>query len=241
MVTQLNIKKITGLLALVVAFLALAHILGQIADIYTGRTFGLLLFDMDRERSIPTFYSAVTLLFCSGLLLIIASATKKKKGAPGFAYWMGLAVIFFVMSLDEAAAIHENFIAPLRSAFNATGFFYFAWVIPASIFLVVFLSVYLKFLVALPRKIALLFIVGGAIYVGGALGFELLGGYQAESFGTENTVYAILITFEETLEMIGTLVFIYALLLYITLEVEGVHIKTLAEKGRATVSNLQSL
>lgn len=53
------------------------------------------------------------------------------------------------------------------------------------------------------------------LYVGSAIGIEILGGQQNERYGTYNLVCAFYYTIEELLEMIGTAIFIYALLLYI--------------------------
>lgn len=60
----------------------------------------------------------------------------------------------------------------------------------------------------------LLFISSGAIFITGAIGFETLSGIQ-EKMNSENIVYGILYTFEELFEMLGIVLFIYALLCYI--------------------------
>lgn len=67
----------------------------------------------------------------------------------------------------------------------------------------------------LPARTAFLFVVSGAVYVGGAIGFELIGGYYAKANGVENLTYSMISTVEESLEMSGVIVFIYALLKYI--------------------------
>jgi hypothetical protein len=65
--------------------------------------------------------------------------------------------------------------------------------------------------------------------VGGALGFELIGGYWTELYGQENAAYALITTCEQSLQMTGILVFIYALMSYITSELNELffHIGTL--------------
>ena len=65
----------------------------------------------------------------------------------------------------------------------------------------------------------ILFVVSGLIYVAGAIGFELLGAWEADFHGTDTIRYCILFTCEEFLEMIGIVLLIYSLLSYIVHEI----------------------
>ena len=47
---------------------------------------------------------------------------------------------------------------------------------------------------------------------GGAIGVELIGGRYLELHGVENLTYAMITTVEESLEMAGVIIFIWALL-----------------------------
>jgi len=49
--------KVARFLFIIVVCFTLAHIAGQLAEIYLGRTFGLFLSELDREQSIPKFFS----------------------------------------------------------------------------------------------------------------------------------------------------------------------------------------
>lgn len=53
------------------------------------------------------------------------------------------------------------------------------------------------------------------MFVGGALGMEMVGGQYADSFGGGTPVYMAITSIEESLEMFGIVVFVYALLTYI--------------------------
>ena len=53
-------------------------------------------------------------------------------------------------------------------------------------------------------------------YVAGALGCEFLGGRYFELHGRDNMPYALLVTCEEGLEMAGIVIFIGALLAYMS-------------------------
>lgn len=216
-------QKVSRLLLVAIAFLIIASLLAQFAAYFvsqfTSINYSGRLFVLDEEANIPTLYSAITLAFCSMLLAII-SYIKKRVDSRYSGYWKILSLLFLFISLDEACSIHEIFISPLRRLFNASGFFYFAWVIPAIIFLVIFLLGFLGFIKALPQKTRNLFIIAGTLYVGGALGMELIAGYYADNY-TQNTItYTVVTTIEESLEMLGIVVFIYALLSYIKLHIE---------------------
>lgn len=136
-------------------------------------------------------------------------------------HWQALSIIFLYLCLDEALSIHDGkFLLYLRSALNTSGFFYFAWVIPGIILVIICLLAFLGFLTHLPAKFRRLFLMAGTIYVAGAIGMEMLNGYYANFYGQQDIVYAILTTIEELLEMLGIIVFIYALLSYMSFHVK---------------------
>ena len=219
-------RRVTRVLTLVVLCLTFASIAAQFSLYYLGYDdpFEFVsLFDVDSESNIPTWYASSTLLLCSILLASIAYA-KKIDSDRYFLHWGGLSIIFLFLSMDEAASIHELAIEPLRSALNAGGFLYYTWVVPGAAFVLIFVLVYLRFLADLPVKTRRLFLVAGIVYVGGALGVELVGGRYADLYGEENFMYALIVTVEEFLEMAGVVVFIFALLSYMSSHLKDVQI-----------------
>ena len=156
-------------------------------------------------------------LIVASLLLLIIGAKHRSNGT-NYVPWLALAVIFLFLAVDETAKIHERFLIPVRTAFDLTGLLYDAWVVPYGIAVVVFVIAFSRFLFRLPKETTRWFIASGAIYVTGALGFEMLGAKYVESYGEENIVYAMIYTCEELLEMFGIALFVYALLAYISSE-----------------------
>ena len=60
-----------------------------------------------------------------------------------------------------------------------------------------------------------MFVISAAIYVSGAIGFEMLGAREYYNSGDEMTLlYSVFYTIEELLEMLGIGCFIYALVSY---------------------------
>jgi hypothetical protein len=178
---------------------------------------------MERELSVPTYISTIALFACSVLLAMIAVVTRSKEKRESW-YWSGLAIIFLYLSLDEVIKFHEKMSSPVREALNTSGFLELAWVIPYGIFVVVFFLVYLRFILKLPRQTRNQFMLAGIAYVAGAIGFELLSGNQLALYGERNFGFIALVTIEESLEIGGTLFFLYALVSYISTTMKGLRI-----------------
>jgi len=185
---------------------------------------GTKLFDVDYERSIPTWYQTTTIFLCAIPLSLIALSKYRQHDRYRY-HWAGLAVLFVLLSIDEMNSIHEKAGSVLRSKLGLSGFLRNAWVILAAVFVVVFLVVYLDFIRHLSRHTLYLFLIAGFLFVGGALVWQMVGSYWNDKHGQENLVYLVQTTLEETLEMTGILVFLYALLRYIQTDVSTVQLR----------------
>ena len=148
-------------------------------------------------------------------------------------YWTVLAFGFFYMAVDEASAIHELLTRPIRMLLgNGTlGIFYYAWVIPFIVIICALALFFVRFFLHLPPKTKLTFLVATILYIGGAIGFELIDGRYAELYG-EDLTYSMLTVIEESLEMAGAIIFNWALLVYfannfkeVRIQVDAVHEK----------------
>ncbi|HEY9729489.1 MAG TPA: hypothetical protein V6D50_23810 [Chroococcales cyanobacterium] len=173
------------------------------------------LFYVDAERNIPALFSVMELLADSFVLLIIAHF-KKVFGHRYLGHWIGLSLIFFFLAMDEGFSFHELLVIPLHDALHIHGgLLTFTWVIVGAIFVILFLLSYLQFTFKLPAKTRRLFITAFALYVGAAVGLEMIGGDVADLFGFDSLPYLIQTTIEESTEMLGAAVFLYALLSYL--------------------------
>ena len=214
-------KKVFQYLLIIVLTLLLLNVLGIVSKYYFGygTVKGLVpMFNFNTEKNVPTFYSTIA-LFISAVLLWLIAISHKRRG-NSYLLWGGLAFIFLFLSIDEFVSIHEKLIKPLRASLGTSGVFSYAWVIPYGIAVVILFIVYLKFLFQLPRKIMYLFILSGSLFVMGAIGFEMISALQFQTVGSNNVLYGVYYTFEELLEMLGVVIFIYTLLLYIVSELD---------------------
>lgn len=178
-------------------------------------------FYFDAEANLPSLYSALAIFFCSVLLWLIGTLGIEKTARRSF-YWKILSAIFIFLAIDEFGSLHEYMIQPVRRMMHQSpldsDYLYFAWFIPYIIFVLLLVIVLLRFLFSLPARTRWLFILGGAVFLSGAVGMEMVGGkYWAERGwaidGSDevNLTYALITTFEELLEMLGIVIFIYAL------------------------------
>ncbi len=171
--------------------------------------------NVDRERSIPTWFSSMILSLSGLISASIGFIHLRLKIRRGF-HWISIGIIFFYISLDESLAIHEVAILPLRETTQAGGIFYYAWIIPALPILVILAIVYKRFIFDLPAMTRKLLLISASVYFGGAIGMEMVGGYYIDSNNEEmDFIYSVIVTVEEFMELMGASIYIYALLRHI--------------------------
>ncbi len=224
---SLNPRRVVLVLALVAGGLVLANATGLFFSFALGHNHvhGLVpLFDMSRERNVPTWFSSVLLLMGSALLAVVGRGTKQA-GNRDHRWWIALALIFLFLAVDESLSFHEKLNRPFATEHEAEGVFHYAWVIPYGVLVLVLGLLSLRFLLRLPSATRLRLVVAAALYVGGAVGMEMLAGVIAVHSGSEESLAGHVATaFEESLEMSGVIVMIYALLTHIESHLPGLNI-----------------
>lgn len=190
-------------------------------------------FNFVEEGNLANFYQGLQLVLAAVLLLTIWRG-KAQNGEPMKGRWLALGLIFLFLGADEVAQIHEttvaNTIAGLRKhESDKTGWFWLYLPLLAA-----FGLSYIPFLRHLPKKIAALLILSGAIYVGGAVGVEKFVNWYAGQYGDDTVGYVLLDNLGEFMESTGIALFVYALVSYLALSATEIrlHIReeTPAEK-----------
>ena len=223
----LSPKKTITKFLYIISFLLFAHISGVISIHYFDHNYvyGLIpLFDFEVEMNVPSFYSFMALLLAGLLLSTIAFLHKKTNSS--YIYWVGLSLIFLFLSVDELLQIHESISHSLEVSLNVDpiGMLSDPYILPYGVTLLIIGVFYLRFLIELPRKTMVLFIISGATYVTGALVLDNLGSITTHLYGPYTFTYYLLHTSEELFEMLGVAVFIYAQLLYINNQFNDIEI-----------------
>jgi hypothetical protein len=173
------------------------------------------IFDLDMEYGVYTWLSSVNLFIASAILGIIGSSNVLAQDRMRFR-WLILSVVFFALSIDEHSSIHEKISNVVSQVFTTSGFFNFAWVIPAIAVSIVGLVFYVPFIRTFPPWLRAYLIVSAATFLAGAIGMEMLGGAVAEQGGNvrQSFSYRSLVTIEEALEGGSVILFIAVLVSY---------------------------
>ncbi len=207
MVVNLKPKSIALVFAIGTAIVIALHVLGYFSMYFANRPHPPEWFNVDSEANLPTMYNTA-LLLCSGLFLTLIAYMVYKGEGKSFPWWI-LAMVFFALGMDETIKIHEKVSEVVQGRFDTSGVFQYAWVIPYGIAFIVFVMIMLKFFLSLPAETRKWLLVGGIIYVGGALGLEMAAS-SIYTWGERGHLYYVFATIEETMEMSGAVVFIYA-------------------------------
>ena len=229
------VKTIPVLLTGILLALFLFHLISLwLVDSDRGPTGPIMkfnhYFNFNSESNFPTLFSAFILLFASLLLWIIYQLTE-----PGNRYrrrWILLSAIFLFLSLDEAVRIHEQIEILTRRIFtnDMSGFLKMTWTIPYVLFALTIAVYNYRFVLQLPNLIRKKFLLSGGLYVLAAAGTESLEGYLMQSTAGNRNVLITTITIQEFFEMASIILFISALLDYLSMKFKNINLRL---EGRA--------
>lgn len=152
------------------------------------------------------------MMLIASLLLYALSANAWRAGDTLWRLWLVMAIVLFGLSMDEAASFHEGVIMPLRNTFGFGGILFYAWVVPALICIGGLGLVLLPLLKRLPPRLFWRFALCGGLFIGGAVGMEMVGGWLDYEGYRATAFYALSTSMEEGLELLGMSLFLAALL-----------------------------
>lgn len=175
-------------------------------------------FDFDEKNNLPHAFKSVLLALCGGAIFLNARGQSRSGGAF-VKHWWALGWIFLALAVDEEVQIHQKTVSLMVAQFkgvdvDATPDAKVLWVMPYLIFTAVFCAAYLNFWWKLPPPVRLRFAAAGVIYVGGAAIVEEIAHKYAKHFGDANVPYLLMTNVSEFMQMIGSVLFIAALLLF---------------------------
>ena len=221
---RLQPSPIACILGVIAGTLVLISVVLEVVRYVGGHdsAYGLLspaerLFHLDREQNVPTLFSVLLLLSSASLLGLIA-LLKQRQQDPDHSKWTTLTCGFIFMAIDEFCSIHEMLTDPMHKLLghdNLGGFYTAAWVIPGMAGVGILALLFLGFLLRLHSATRWSFLAAGAIYLGGLIGVETIGGRYGELHGFENMTAELIAHLEESMEMAGMIMFIHALLRYL--------------------------
>ncbi len=210
-------KRAALALAGVTTFLTLVSFVGYLFEASLGEFVKLI--SVGSDTSLPAWYSSLALLLCCMLLAVIAVA-RRRTGGRFALRWAGLSLIFLYLSADEMLRLHERASDKVvQPAFRylgvqAEGLLNYPWIALYAPLVLVFAFAYFGFWIALPAKTRFLFLAAAALFVGGGIGVEAFNALYDDLYGHEDLVAEAMTHLEELFEMMGVVVFVYALLSY---------------------------
>ena len=214
--TDSQAKRFTYWLIAAEGVFAVAYVIIHIWS--PGLTWGPFrpLFNLDKENSLPTWFSVVQ-LFAVGVLLLLTTVNNRQQDYLSNVALTIAGLLFIGLSADEGAQLHENLTYVARDlGFSQLSFVgeYGAWIIVYAVLGITGLSLGAKHLVSLWRHfrpVAVLGLAGLVTYVIGAVGFEIASFPFRDSEDTL-TLNLIAVVFEELFEMVGVSIILYATL-----------------------------
>lgn len=168
--------------------------------------------DLDDEISLPTWYSQI-LLFAIGTVAFMAAYLQNKRTSRRL--WLIIGGLGLLLSIDEGSSFHELLLQSLHNMYfldTAATVSSNAWWLIAP-FIVLFGGILIwKVIRLLPKRTALLFVVGGTMVV--------IGGTVVDAVSvivpiTSFLHQGIFVAVEEGLELLGSIIVLYAIVDYI--------------------------
>ena len=215
-------RSVRNLLLAITAGFLVAHCVVQVGIYGFGaEKHWLDSLNMDRELNLPTLFSS-SLLLISALLMQRLGHNSNPDATDD---WRLLSKIFIFLALDEALQIHEILIIPglrhqVHPALAST------WVVPYAALALIMLWKFRSFLGSIPRATATGLLRSGAVYVGGAIGMEMIGSFAVRSslIRLHSPWYGAITGLEETLELVGIILLIDALMRALLVQQDSVDI-----------------
>ena len=219
-------RNIVIWLSTIAILLLVAHLITiAMPYIFEGFEHGLVrllfsLFFLDGEGNVPSIFSTWLFLINAVLFLMVWKAA----GLAGDSQkiWLFLSSLFVFLAIDESISIHERLIDPLRQALDATGIFYYTWIIPYGIGIVLLSIFMIPVFWRMQKRIRFWFGLSAATYLFATIGLEMISGkYLVMMNEKKDIVWIFMITLEESLEMGGLIILVYALLLLLRHKYNG--------------------
>ena len=204
------------------ALFVLVSTVGQVIRYVTGHNelMGLIkLTYVDEERNFPTLFS-VLLLAIASLSLLVATVLARAEKSRDAWRWGVLCVGFLYLAFDEGIELHERLNATLSALLHVGGSGesrtpIVFWIVRGLAAAIVLVILFWGFLRRLPARTRSLFVLAGACYLGGAALLDTIGLGWGRAHGKFNAAYVTIVTVEESLEMAGVIILIYAVLDYL--------------------------
>lgn len=163
-------------------------------------------FDVGNEGNLPTWWNT-TLLIAAATLSAAAAVLHRIIGDASWSAWAGLAAVVALLSLDEAAGLHERLRFLSDAVLPQHGFTY-SWLVVGIPLGIAVLAAVVLLGRRIERTSRRLFVLGLAVLLAGAVGLETANDLLMQARGGAlpeggSLVFHTIYHLEELLELIG--------------------------------------
>lgn len=216
--------KVFAVLIIVIGLLTAVHLWLQHLNLNVyhelhGRVFEVSnRVDFDDEASLPTWISQAILLAIGGSAFLLAYLQRVKAAKR---VWTFIGVVGVFLSVDEVAAAHELLLQTVHLALFSEAsptVSNNAWLVLLPFIVVAGVALLWQIMKHTPRKTVVIMSIGAIMFMIGAVFIDIL-----TTAGHTNTFYekGIMVALEESLEMTGTAIVLYAILDYLETSYSG--------------------
>ena len=249
--TRVSPLRLVLFLVAIAVLLLIAHLGAEAVRTTVGADLperATAIWNLDEENNVPTWFASM-LLALVGLGLAFIGVMKYQERDRHWWQWFAIALIPLFLSLDDMAQLHEALSKPLSDEYGLGGLFHWAWLVVAIPAVAVLTALFLPFLLRLPERTAILLLVGAGIVFGGGIVLEMFEGWRVDAAGQGGLLLFSMVTVQEMMEMIGTIIALYAVIDYaagyrpvLVLHVERDDLpfaKSLPESGEVELERLE--
>lgn len=195
-------RRLLLCLVLMSTSLVVAHLLTmplRLSDPPAYPAFLWSLFSLSAERGIGTWYAVVQLALGAALAWRAGEAGAE---ADRRTWWRLLAGLLLLASAEEVLGFHE-YLDKLIHVPAVAESVSFTWVLLGAPVGLGLALLFARFLIGLPVGVRTLIVAGGALYLVGAVGMEVVGGAFIAGGQASARLISVLGAVEEGLELIG--------------------------------------
>ena len=212
-VSPLRVALFLGAIAvlLLIAHLGAEAVRTTVGENLPDRATGM--WNLDEENNVPTWFASM-LLALVGFGFAFVGLMKYQERDRHYRQWFAIALIPLFLSLDDMAQLHEALSSPLSDEYGFGGLLRWAWIVVAIPVVLVLTVLFVPFLRRLPgRTMALLLLGAGVTFSGGVI-LEMFEGWRVDSSGHGGLLLFSMVTVQEMMEMIGSIIALYAVIDY---------------------------
>ncbi len=219
---RIHPRRIAMVLFGVVLLLFVLNLLERLL-LFLGRpAFILSPVSFAEGQNVATLFAVALLWLCALLTFTISRAdTDRQRDSL---QWMGLCVVFAVLGIEKATLLHTRLPWSIGAVCASSEALQCASILPMIILIGALAAFYMAFFFRLPTDTKRHLLFAGMVYICGVVVLDKAGCVWLSKVG-QDLVYHLYVIFEETMEMVGCILFVYAFSNYIDRHLSGLSIR----------------